>query len=195
MRQGPPPEPCPAVKRLGKVRGAILDALDAAGGTATLQEIARALHRKRARDLRRRNLPILEEARIVVVDGDVVTLAEDWLDRLEEVRGLGGESEAEELARRRLKEKREASHRRHETQPDRHPANAHADGWSENLEKLPEPPPVDALYRLIDHRVDTVRGPGKLWDVKGGEARVVLDSDLSCWVALDPAELLLEGAA
>jgi len=195
VRQGPPPEPRPAVKRFGKVRGAILDALDAAAGTATLQEIASALHRKRARDLRRRNLPMLEEAGIVFVDGDVVTLAEDWLDRLEEARRLVGEIEAEDLTRRRLKEKREAFHRRHETRPDRHPANAHADGWKEDLEKLPDPPPVDDLYRLIDHRVDTVRGPGKLWDVKGDEARVVLDSDLSCWVALDPAELSLEGAA
>jgi hypothetical protein len=193
--QGPPPEPRPAIKRLGKVRGAILDALDAAGGTATLKEIADALHRKRPRDLRRRNLPMLEEAGIVVVDGDVVTLAEDWLNRLEEARDLGGEIEAEDLTRRRLKEKREAFHKRHKTRPDRHPANAHADGWSEDLQKLPEPPTVDGLYRLIDHRVDTVRGPGKLWDVKGDEARVVLDSDPSCWVALDPAELLLEGAA
>jgi hypothetical protein len=79
--------------------------------------------------------------------------------------------------------------------PTRHSANAHADSWSKDLEKLPDPPPVDDLHRLIDHRVDTVRGPEKLWEVKGGEAQVVPDSDLSCWVALDPAELLLEGAA
>src|SRR5215213_10604015 len=66
VRQGVRSEPRPAVKRLGKTRGAILDALDAGGGVLSLQEIADALHRKRARDLRRRNLPMLEEAGIII---------------------------------------------------------------------------------------------------------------------------------
>src|SRR5215218_5765240 len=49
VRQGVRSESRPALKRLGKVRGAILDALDAGGGILTLQEVAGALHRKRAR--------------------------------------------------------------------------------------------------------------------------------------------------
>jgi len=124
VRQGPPPEPRPAIKRLGKVRGAILDALDAAGGTLIVQEIAETLHRKRPRDIRRRNLPMLEEAGIVAIDGDVVTLADNWLERLDEARQVGGEIDtisidgrivegAETIARHRLDIKRKAYHGRH----------------------------------------------------------------------------------
>jgi hypothetical protein len=112
VRESKPLEPRDRIERLGKIRGAILDALDAAGGTATLQEIADALHRKRTRDIRRRNLPWLEEAGILTVEGDAVTLAEDWLDRLEEAREAGGELEAEELARRRYRDKSRAYHNR-----------------------------------------------------------------------------------
>jgi len=112
VRESKPLEPRDRIERLGKIRGAILDALDAAGGTATLQEIADALHRKRTRDIRRRNLPWLEEAGILTVEGDAVTLAEDWQGRLEEAREAGGELEAEELARRRYRDKSRAYHNR-----------------------------------------------------------------------------------
>jgi Domain of unknown function (DUF3854) len=139
VRQGVRSEPRPAVKRLGKTRGAILDALDASGGVLTLQEIADALHRKRARDLRRRNLPMLEEAGIIIVDGDVVTLAEDWLDRLEDARELGGEIEAEEHARRRYRDKSRAYHNRHQVESTHHYVNIPgADGHVEDLEHVAE---------------------------------------------------------
>jgi hypothetical protein len=137
VRQSPPPERRPAVKRLGKVRGAILDVLDAGGGVLTLQEIADALHRKRARDIRRRNLPMLEEAAILTVDGDVVTLAAGWLDRLEDARELGGEVEAEELARRRYKQKSRGYHNRQQVEPTHHHVNIPgADGHVEDLERI-----------------------------------------------------------
>jgi hypothetical protein len=112
VRESKPSAARPAVARLGKVRGAVLDVLDAAGGTATLQEIADALHRKRARDVRRRNLPWLEEAGILTVEGDTVTLTNDWLDRLEEAREAGGELEAEELARKHYRDRSRAYHSR-----------------------------------------------------------------------------------
>jgi hypothetical protein len=118
VRESKPRAPRPAVARLGKVRGAILDALDAAGGTATLQEIADVLHRKRARDIRRRNLPWLEEAGILHVSeaGDTVSLADDWLARLEEARETGGELEAEKLAAERYRERSRAYHSRGRSQ-------------------------------------------------------------------------------
>jgi hypothetical protein len=118
-RRAPLPEPRPAIKRLGKVRGSVLDALDAAGGTATLQELADLLHKKRARDLRRRTLPMLEEAGIVVVDGAAVTLAGDWLERLDQVRKADDELSADEVARVRLHTKRQAYRARHA--PELHP--------------------------------------------------------------------------
>jgi Domain of unknown function (DUF3854) len=114
----PPKDP---IKRLGKIRGAIVDVLDAAGGTADLQEIADALHRARPRDLRRRNLPMLEEAGIVVVEGDVLHLAEDWLEHLEDQRELGKEVETDELATRRHKLKSRAFHSRHQRPADEAP--------------------------------------------------------------------------
>jgi len=133
VRESKAPESRGRVERLGKVRGAILDVLDVAGGSATLQEIADALHRKRARDLRRRNLPWLEEAGILAVEGETVTLTEDWLERLEEAREAGGEMEAEELARKRYRDKSRAYHARYAVEPDRHHANAGADGHLEDL--------------------------------------------------------------
>jgi Domain of unknown function (DUF3854) len=125
VRESKPLAPRAAVARLGKIRGAIIDALDAAGGTATLQEIADALHRKRARDIRRRSLPWLIEAGIVSVSeaGDAVTLAENWLDRLEDARETGGELEAEELATKRYRDRSRAYHARDKT-PESKPSAA-----------------------------------------------------------------------
>ncbi len=119
VRQSPKPEAWDRIERLGKIRGAILDALDAAGGTLALHELCEVLHRKRPRDIRRRNLPMLEEAGIVAIDGDTVSLTPDWLGRLEEQRKLGKELEAEELARERYKIKSRAYHRRNETPKSR----------------------------------------------------------------------------
>ena len=157
VRESKASEPQGRVERLGKVRGAILDVLDAAGGGATLQELADALHRKRARDLRRRNLPWLEEAGILAVEGDIVTLTEDWLERLEDAREAGGELEAEELARKRHRDRSRAFHGREKVQPDRHHANLGADGHVEDLRPLeaaePEPEPD-----LVSDLAAAVRG-------------------------------------
>jgi Domain of unknown function (DUF3854) len=118
VRQGPKPEPRDRIERLGKIRGAILDVLDTAGGSATLEEIAVALHKARPRDLVRcktkasgRNGPViwLLQAGIVewVCDVDtrqeVLSLTSDWLDRLEDARELGKEIETDELVRERYK--------------------------------------------------------------------------------------------
>jgi hypothetical protein len=123
VRQGTKPAPRDRIERVGKIRGAILDVLDASGGSATLQQIADALHRRRARDIRRHNLPMLEEAGIIEVSessaGDVVSLTDDWLEALEDQRRVGKEIEAEELAHTRYKVKSRAYHCRHETPKSR----------------------------------------------------------------------------
>jgi Domain of unknown function (DUF3854) len=106
------PETRDRIERLGKIRGAVVDALCSAGGTLSLKELCVILRRKRVRDLRRRNLPMLVEAGIISVDGDeYVSLTEAWSDRLEDARRLGGEIEADELAERRRKLKSQAFHR------------------------------------------------------------------------------------
>jgi hypothetical protein len=115
-------KPLPArgrIERLGKGRGAMVDALEAAGGTLTLHELCEVLHRKRPRDLRRRDLPMLEEAGIIEVEADVVRLAADWSERLHAAREAGGELEVDELAERGRKRKSRGYHRRHETPKSR----------------------------------------------------------------------------
>jgi DnaJ-domain-containing protein 1 len=123
VRQSKPSNPRPAVARLGKIRGAVVDALYAYGGSCTLAQLCRILHRKRPRDLVRRKkspkgrdglLVWLEEAGMLAIEGDRVTLTEGWMDRLEDAREAGGELEAEEVARRRYLDKSRAFHRRHE---------------------------------------------------------------------------------
>jgi hypothetical protein len=141
-----------AIKRLGKIRGAILDTLDLLGGTATLQEIAEALHRARPRDLRRRNLPMLEEAGIVAVEGDVVHLTEDWLGRLEDQRELGKEVETDELATKRHKLKSRAFHNRHKVKAEEAPAademRGRREGYAERRRRAIE----EAIARLFAER-------------------------------------------
>jgi hypothetical protein len=131
VRQGPPPDPRPAITRLGKTRGVALDVLDAAGGVSTVGEIYDALHpdkdpdKRRPRDLVRRKktekgrdglLVMLEDSGILAIDGDVVTLTGNWLEALDEQRRLGKEIDstdvgghvaagAETVARRRLEAK------------------------------------------------------------------------------------------
>jgi ribosomal protein S19E (S16A) len=118
VRQGSKLKPRDRIERLGKIRGAIVDVLEAAGGSATLQEIADALHRKRPRDIRRRNLPMLEEAGIVTVEEDLVKLAPAWLEALDNARELGGEQEAEELDRKRYVRQRKVYHAGRTIEPD-----------------------------------------------------------------------------
>ena len=84
----------PEVKRLGKTCGAVLDILEAAGGTASVEELAEALHVKRLRDLRRRIIARLEDAGVVECFGDTVSLVGDWLEALDRERECGGEIEA-----------------------------------------------------------------------------------------------------
>jgi len=133
---------------LGKIRCALLDALDAAGGTLTLQEIADMLHRKRPRDIKRRNLPMLEEAGIVTVEGDSVSLTSGWLQALDEQRRLGGEIDsvdaggrvevgANTVTRRRLEIRSEAFHNHHRVGPSPHWVNTPgADGYIEDLKRI-----------------------------------------------------------
>jgi hypothetical protein len=119
VRQSTKAEPRDRIERLGKIRGAILDALEAAGGTLTLRQIVETLHRSRPRDIRRRNLPMLEDAGIIRVDGETVSHADNWIEALEDQRRLGKEIEAEELARKRYRLKCRAYHGRNETPKSR----------------------------------------------------------------------------
>jgi hypothetical protein len=96
------------ISRLGKSCGAFIDALERAGGTATLEELADALHKSRARDLRRRTIARLEAAKVVECFGDTVAFAQDWLDALDRERESAGEIAAHRRDMRRYNEQRTA---------------------------------------------------------------------------------------
>jgi ribosomal protein S19E (S16A) len=112
VRESKPLEARDRIERLGKIRGAIVDALEVAGGERTLQELCEALHRSRPRDVRRRILPMLEETGVIEREGDVIRLAKDWSERLDDVRAAGGEIEADERAEEARKRKSRAYHNR-----------------------------------------------------------------------------------
>ena len=97
------PDHRPYARRLGPHRGAVLDALEAAGGELPFGELCRALHREDARpyDVRRRILDPLVKAGIIECVGDVVRLAADWRARLDERRDVDGEIEQAEKQRKR----------------------------------------------------------------------------------------------
>jgi hypothetical protein len=114
------PDPREGVKRLGKKRSHIFDRLDTAGGKLALQELGRMMG-VRPRDLVRRKktekgrdglLVWPAEAGILVIEGDVVSLTPDWLDRLEEERERGKELDADEQAKGKRK-RRSLAYRDH----------------------------------------------------------------------------------
>jgi hypothetical protein len=161
------PEPRARIERLGKIRGAVVDALRVAGGELTLQELCEVLYRKRARDLRRRVLPMLEEYGIIEIAGDLITLAPDWSRRLRQARQLGGEIEVDALAERRRKLNSRAYHHRDETpksQPSavgreaarvsREKRRAYLDAHaSDPAARTPNDAELVAIRRRVDQRV------------------------------------------
>ncbi len=162
----------PYVKRLGPHRCAVLDALEDAGGELTLAELCEVLRRSRPRDVRRRLLPMLEEAGIIECAGDVVRLAREWLARVEEERERKGEVEqAERQAQKHRKER--AEYREHlERQKRGTPAASLAAvrrtrelrerrlremREEERRDRSPTPPAVEALVAKVLAQNERVR--------------------------------------
>jgi hypothetical protein len=168
VRSEVPPAARPTIKRLGKIRGAVVDALDEAGGSATVEELCRILHRKRPRDFRRRTLPMLEETGIISIEGDVVSLTEDWLAALEEQRKLGRETEAD--GRERARHRRESHDYRvgleaiRRSRKKRRAEMLKSAGSIDELERVPDhaPPELVAMLREYirrnPHRRDEAPG-------------------------------------
>jgi transposase len=94
------------VYRLGKTAGAVLDALELAGGSMGLGELADVLGAKRPRDLRRRAVARLESAGVVSVSGDLISLSSGWLAALEAERERARELEDHRRDARRYADER-----------------------------------------------------------------------------------------
>jgi putative DNA primase/helicase len=116
----------PYIRRLGKHNGAIIEHLVSseaqalAGGDLHVEELAEATN-KRTRDLLRRNLPKLQEAGIIVLDGNIVRLAADWREALERKREEDGEIYAHDRDQKKYREQGEAFRNRDKTPADEEP--------------------------------------------------------------------------
>jgi Bifunctional DNA primase/polymerase, N-terminal/Primase C terminal 1 (PriCT-1) len=121
------------IRRLGKGCGAVIDALEASGGTLAELELACALGVKRVRDMRRRYLERLEAAGVVECSAGIVSLTPEYLDALHRERVVAGEVAAEERDRGKYARERDAYRNRHRVKTAYHHANVGADGYIEDL--------------------------------------------------------------
>jgi hypothetical protein len=168
----------PAHRRLGKIRGAVIDTLDAAGGSLRLSQLddilkptPRAPGKRRPRDLRRRQLPMLEQAGIITVaqhEEDqgkgsavitTVSLTPDWQEQLHKAREIGDEIGAERLAREKHARQRKAYREQNDVKPDRHWANADADGYVEDLSDLEDSAPLPDSGPTLPERPEEPLSP------------------------------------
>jgi hypothetical protein len=163
----------PYVKRLGPHRGAVVDTLEAAGGELHLEDLCEALHRKRPRELRSRGLLTpLQKAGVIECEGDMIRLADDWIDRLEEERRRSGEVKQ---AERQAEKHREQSKRfrEHLTRERRGTPKASLDAArraknlrerrlrerrdEEERDRAPTPPAVESLISRMLRQHERLR--------------------------------------
>jgi hypothetical protein len=168
VRKGTRRPPRDPIKRLGKIRGAIVDALEASG-PSTLEELAGMLHRARPRDLVRaktkaapggRNGPVImlleagivEWACEVETRREVLRLTPNWLEALENARKLGREIEQEELDRQRHRRESEAYRNRHKIKADKAPAEDEMRAARESYPERRREYIAAAIARLFQER-------------------------------------------
>lgn len=221
VRESKPRPATPAQKRLGKSRGAIIDHLEAAGPLTYDQLTERLCYARRDYVRRVLVRPLMEAGVVQESTGGLVELSWGWREALGAERERTGEVElgrrytarhrAERVVYlcRRMVWRRVPHGRiavklgltveqvreivrpavRVSTKAEREEARR-----EEERRRAEE---GRALYRTLlrlataGQRVQTARGPGRVWDVKddGREVRVVLDADPSRWVPLRPEDL------
>jgi hypothetical protein len=171
------------LRRLGKTCEQIVDVLERAGGALELEDLADELGSTRPRDLRRRVVSRLEAVGVVVAHNtgrmETISLAHDWLDRLNAEREAAGELDAHRRDMARYEREREAYRDQADKLADPAPTTAEMDERRENrpdwligeLERVPESEAdvsepdegvdveilaalSDALIRWPDHRHD-----------------------------------------
>jgi hypothetical protein len=140
------------ILRLGKGCGAVVDALEVAGGKLTHCDLACAVGVKRVRDLRRRYLERLERAGVVECSGDLASLTVDYLDALHRERVVAGEVAAEERDREKYAREREAYRNRDRVKLTYHHANiAGVSGYVEDLKPIANLSEADSrILRAIE---------------------------------------------
>ncbi len=104
----------PCLPRLGKHNGAVIERIVSEGGDIHIGDLAEALD-KRPQDLKRRNLPKLQQAGIIELDGNIVRLTADWREALERRREEDGEIHAHDRDKRKYQEQGEKFRNRDKT--------------------------------------------------------------------------------
>jgi len=136
--QVPLKRPREAVYRLGKRRAAILEHLLQAGGSCTVAELMSkfAGEKARARDFVRRQLGPMMYPAVIKIDGDCVSVTENWRAALEDQRDLGREAEANDLQDKEVRRQRRAYHNDVEIDevPDMVPIDDMSKPWSFHVE-------------------------------------------------------------
>jgi hypothetical protein len=133
----------------------------------------------------------LKKAGVVECEGDAVSLTANWLAALNERREQDGEIADHRRDMARYQRERDAYRDREKSPSTPHPANRGADGYVEDLETLPPTPPVEVLHPLINTTVNTVRGPGRLWQAFSDRVGVVLEGAEEV-TFMHPLDLVLE---
>jgi Bifunctional DNA primase/polymerase, N-terminal/Primase C terminal 1 (PriCT-1) len=130
VRHGVRTPPRDSLQRLGKSAGAVVDTLEAFGCELELDDLYGRLYpdkspdnrkRWRPRDLRRRVIARLEDAGVVSVAADVVSLTPEWLEALNLDRERGGEIEAHRRDMRDYNDQSKAWRNRHNVKAERAP--------------------------------------------------------------------------
>jgi hypothetical protein len=110
-----------------------VDRLEAAGGSITLPDLADAIDVKRPRDLTRRKnqatgkgrdgfVSRLQDIGVLVVNDDVVSLCEDWLESLDQERERAGEIALYRRDMARYNRERSGFRNRHKVKADPAPS-------------------------------------------------------------------------
>lgn len=194
----------PYIRRLGKHNAAIIQHIVSGGGDLHVEELAEVTN-KRARDLKARNLPKLQEAGIIVLDGDTVRLAANWREALETRRDEDGEIEAHNRDEKKYREQAEAFRNRDKTPADEVPPLMGREKMAEILAERAK----DEEERRIEHQRQKVGMTAEtfvhdklksldrirlgllrdIWSDAGGDPRHVLSAAvrLGCRVERSPA--------
>jgi hypothetical protein len=185
VRKGIPQKRRDMVKRLGKSAGAMLDTVEANGGSMHKGAIGAVLGVKRPRDMWRDTekyqgpgAKLLAAGIVEVDDAGMVSLVGDWLMALDIERERGGEIERERQDRENYERDRLAWRKRYgKADVEAHLANAKSDGMVDELISLTVPS-LKQLYDAIGTGayIGTPSGRGKVWQAFSDQVGVVLDA-------------------
>jgi len=192
-RKIPKGKPSP-VDSLVKACGWILDMIHAAQTPLTLSFLSERTGIRPDHLKKRYTIPMTIAGLIKETEGGFVT-TENVEESLKDELEVSGCNERADLQRERHDREREAYMNRKNEKTDRAPTEKEMDAA---IEEFPEPTkPILApiqnlddarvqtpdserlrpLYRLMNRRIRTRRGYGRLWQVFGGQIGVVLESD------------------